>query len=64
LPEPILRRTDRFVGNQDGLMDVALRDRQHTLADAPRRKRVRRQAAGFGIDRMSGLQRFRQGRGR
>jgi len=43
---------------------VALRDRQHTLADAPRRKRVRRQAAGFGIDRMSGLQRFRQGRGR
>ena len=60
-PEHVLAVYDRVVGDEDDTVNVLPSDRKNPLADAARCQRIRRHAAAFSIDRMSGGERLCQG---
>ena len=60
--EAFLRAADSVVGDQDDALDVALRVREHQLADAARREGVGGDAVGRRVDRDPGRERARERR--
>src|SRR2546425_732579 len=62
LPKNLLGQPNCVVVDQHDTMHIILGDRETSLSDPSWCKRICRQAASFGIDRPSGLQRLAQRR--
>jgi hypothetical protein len=57
VPKGLLSAADRFVGNEDDTLHIALGKRKDEPADAARCERIRRDTASRRIDRASGRKR-------